>query len=430
MIIELFKQITKIPRCSGTHEPFITFMQDYASKYDYICEVDNANNILCYKSNEVSNICLQSHYDIVCLEDGKIPQIIQDGDILKAKDSTLGTDNGIGCAYMLALMSENKACEFLFTCDEEIGLIGANNITLDIKSPNMLNLDSEAMGEICIGCAGGLDIFASTAKATIKENKKDKDLYEIIVSGFDGGHSGVDINKDIPNAIKVLCEFLILCDDVEILDINGGERINSIPKYAKAIIACNKKPINISSNITINPVDDKSEHFRVLDKNILSFIINMQNGVLKYDEKLDVVIDSINLAIVETTMNDVKISLSARSMENKNLNEIAITNINMLRDKGFEVNVEGKYPAWSPDTNEFTAEVLDVYKNYFSDAKLYAIHAGLECAIFKEKYPHLNIASIGPDIHFPHSNKEQCSISSVNKVYDILKNIINKKEEK
>ena len=428
MIIELFKQITKIPRCSGTHEAFITFIKNYANTYNYICKVDTANNILCYKQDEIPNICLQSHYDIVCLEDGKIPQILQDGDTLYAKDSTLGADNGIGCAYMLALMSENKACEFLFTCDEEIGLIGANNISLNIKSPNMLNLDSEAMGEICIGCAGGLDIFATTSKATIKENKKDKDLYEIIVSGFDGGHSGVDINKNIPNAIKVLCEFLILCDDVEILDINGGERINSIPKYAKAIIACSKKPINISPNITINPVDDKSEHFRVLDSNILSFIINMQNGVLKYDEELDVVIDSINLAIIETTMNDVTISLSARSMKNKNLNEIAITNINMLRSKGFDVNVEGKYPAWSPDTNEFTAKVLEVYKNYFSDAKLYAIHAGLECAIFKEKYPHLKIASIGPDIFFPHSNKEKCSISSVNKVYEILKDIIKNEE--
>jgi dipeptidase D len=427
MIIELFKQITKIPRCSGTHEPFINYIKNYALKYDYICQIDSANNILCYKQNQSPNICLQSHYDIVCLEDGKIPQILQDGDKLYAKDSTLGADNGIGCAYMLALMSENKNCEFLFTCDEEIGLIGANNIQLEIKSPNMLNLDSEAMGEICIGCAGGLDIFASTTKSIIKENKKDKELYEIIVSGFDGGHSGVDINKDIPNAIKVLCEFLILCDDVEILDINGGERINSIPKYAKAIIACSKKPINISPNITINPVDDKSEHFRVLDKNILSFIINMKNGVLKYDKELDVVIDSINLALIKTTMDDVTISLSARSMENKNLNEIAITNINNLRDKGFEVTVEGKYPAWSPDTNEFTNSVLEIYKKYFKDAKLYAIHAGLECAIFKEKYPHLNIASIGPDIHFPHSNKEYCSISSVNKVYDILKDIIKEK---
>ena len=426
MIIEHFKQITKIPRCSGTHEPFINYIKDFSSKYNYKCEVDSANNILCYKDNSTTNICLQSHYDIVCLEDGKIPEILQDGDTLYAKDSTLGADNGIGCAYMLALMSENKTCEFLFTCDEEIGLIGANNITLDIKSPNMLNLDSESMGEICIGCAGGLDIFASTSKSIIKANKKDKELYEIIVSGFDGGHSGVDINKNIPNAIKVLCEFLILCDDVEILDINGGERINSIAKYAKAIIACNKKPINISPNITINPVDDKSEHFRVLDKNILSFIINMQNGVLKFDEELDVVIDSINLAIVETTMDDVKISLSARSMNNQNLNEIAIKNINMLKQKGFNVDVQGKYPAWSPDTNEFTNSVLETYKEYFKDATLYAIHAGLECAIFKEKYPHLKIASIGPDIHFPHSNKEKCSIKSVNKVYEILKDIINK----
>ena len=427
MIIELFKQITKIPRCSGTHLPFIDFMKDISSKYDYICEVDIANNILCYKPNSNSKICLQSHYDIVCLKDNTVPEIIIENNIIKAKNSTLGADNGIGCAYMIALMSNGYDCEYLFTCDEEIGLIGANNIELNIKSQNMLNLDSESMGEVCIGCAGGIDIFASTKKSELIQNTKNKNLYEIEVSTNIGGHSGVEIHKNIPNAIKILVDVFSNIEDIDLLDINGGERINSIPKYAKAIVSSKE---NITSNnkyVNITKIDTPSEHYKILDKDIITFISNMKNGVLQFDDKLDVVIDSINLALINTSIDDVKISISARSMDNNNLNNIAIKTINDLQKLLFEVYADGKYPAWKPDTNEFTNDVVKTYQKYFKDATLYAIHAGLECAIFKEKYPHLNIASIGPDIFSPHSNAEHCDISSVNKVYEILEDIIKTK---
>ena len=426
MIIELFKQITKIPRCSGTHEPFITYMYNFSKKYNYICKIDNANNILCYKKNSKSTICLQSHYDIVCLKENTIPKIYEKDNFLYAKDSTLGADNGIGCAYMLALMSQNKDCEYLFTCDEEIGLIGANNISLDIKSPNMLNLDSEKMGEVCIGCAGGIDIFANTKKSELLKNTNNKILYEIEISGLDGGHSGVDINKNIPNAFKLLSETINTFDDVELLDINGGERINSIPKYAKAIILSTTKKYESKKYTKISKIDDACEHYKALDKNILHFISNLKNGVLKYDQKLDVVIDSINLALITTSTNGVDITLSARSMDNNNLSLISSKTIKDLKDLSFNTSTQGKYPAWKPNTNEFTDIVLKKYKKYFDNSSLYAIHAGLECAIFKQKFPFLNIASIGPDINFPHSNRENCDINSVNKVFEILKEIIKK----
>jgi len=424
MIIELFKQITQIPRCSGTHEPFINFIKEYSLKYNYICNIDNANNILCYKKNTNSQICLQAHYDIVCLEDGKIPQIYTKDDFLMAKDSTLGADNGIGCAYMLALMQENIDCEYLFTCDEEIGLIGANNINLNINSPSMLNLDSEEMGEVCIGCAGGVDIFANINNSKLVQNSSNKILYEVEVSGLAGGHSGVDINKNIPNAFKILINCLDNYKDIDLIDINGGERINSIPKYAKAIVGSKNQIKSDNEFVKITKIDSISEHYKVLPSSILKFISNLQNGVLKYDENLDVVIDSINIAIIKTNINDVKISLSARSMDNDNLNEINTKVSNDLKNLGFEVKSDGKYPAWKPDTNEFTNIVLQKYKKHFKNTSLYAIHAGLECAIFKDKYPHLNIASIGPNIYFPHSNREKCDIKSVYKVYEILKDII------
>jgi dipeptidase D len=422
--IELFKQITKIPRCSGNHQPFIDFLIDFSKQHNYICKVDNANNILCYKENQTPIICLQSHYDIVCLEDGKIPKIIEIDGYLKAKDSTLGADNGMGCAYMLALMEENTNGEFLFTCDEEIGLIGANNIEHNLKSKYMLNLDSEDEGEICIGCAGGVDIFVTNNHGEYLKNKDLKDMYEISIDNLDGGHSGVDIDKNIPNALKLLVKTIKECDG-DLLDISGGERINSIPKRAKAIIVTDKEPIKSHENMIIEKIEQKTIHYKKLDENIIKFIYTFANGVRGYDKELDVVLNSINLAIIENTINGVKISLSARSMDNEELKTLKDETISLLENHGFEVTTDGKYPAWKPTQSNFTTKVLDIYKKEVDSVSLNAVHAGLECAIFKNKYPNMEICSIGPNIYFPHSTKEECEISSAIKLYNIVKNIIN-----
>ncbi len=239
-IIEIFKEITNILRCSGTHEPFINYMKEYALKYDFLCLVDKYNNILCKKKTSKAKLSFQSHYDIVCLSDNCVPIIIQEEDLLKAQDSTLGSDNGMGCAYMLYLMSQGYDCEYLFTSDEEIGLIGANNLELTLDAQYMLNLDSEEEGKICIGCAGGVDIFGKNFNKKIIANSENLDLYEITISNLQGGHSGVDIDKNIPNALKLLAKTIKECEG-KLLDINGGERINSIPANAKAIIVAKQK---------------------------------------------------------------------------------------------------------------------------------------------------------------------------------------------
>lgn len=422
-IIEIFKEITKIPRCSGTHEPFIEFLKNYSAKYNYICKIDKANNILCYQKDKKANICLQSHYDIVCLSDGVIPEVLEEDGFLVAKNSTLGADNGIGCAYMLTLMSEEKNCEFLFTCDEEIGLIGANNIEHKLTSKYMLNLDSEEQGEICIGCAGGVDIFAVNSNSTYKPNDENKELYEIEVSGLDGGHSGVDIDKNIPNAIKLLVNTIKECNG-ELLHINGGERINSIPKYAKAIIVSNQEPKSNSNFIKIEKLDTPTAHYKSLDNNILDFLYTFSDGVRGYDKELEVVQTSINLAIVECSIDGIKISLSARSMENEKLAIIKNETITLLNHFGFKTSTDGKYPAWKPHTNELISSVLKIYKSHEPQAALSAIHAGLECAIFKDRYPDIQVCSIGPNIYFPHSFREKCEISSAFKLYDITKEIV------
>ncbi len=421
-IIDIFKEITTIPRCSGTHEPFINYMKDLSEELGYLCLVDEYNNILCKKENSNAKLVFQSHYDIVCLSDNCVPQILQEEDLLKATDSTLGSDNGIGCSYMIALMCENYDGEFLFTSDEEIGLIGANNLSLPLNASYMLNLDSEEEGEICIGCAGGVDIFGTNSNKQIIPNIDKLDLYEITIGKLQGGHSGVDIDKNIPNGIKLIAKTIKECDG-KLLDINGGERINSIPVNVKAIIASKSTPIASHENMKIEKIDTKSEHLNVYDDKIIDFIYDFQNGVRAMNDELRVVQNSINLAIIKTGIDEIKIELSARSMDNTELKNLKDETIKMLENYNFSVETNGKYPAWKPDINEFTSKVLEIYKEFNSEASLEAIHAGLECAIFKDKYPHIKVASIGPTINFPHSKKEQVSIKSVENVYKIVKKI-------
>lgn len=421
-IIEIFKTITAIQRCSGTHQPFINHMKEVSKKFGYLCLVDETNNILCKKENSTALLAFQSHYDIVCLSDNCVPQIVQNGDILSAEDSTLGSDNGIGCSYMIALMSEGYDGEFLFTSDEEIGLIGANNLALPLNASYMLNLDSEEEGEICIGCAGGVDIFGTNSNKKIVPNTDNLDLYEITIGKLQGGHSGVDIDKNIPNGIKLLAKTIKECNG-KLLDINGGERINSIPVNVKAIIASSTNPISSHENMKIEKIAAKSEHLNIYDDKIIDFIYNFQNGVRAKNEELNVVQTSINLAIIKTGIDEIKIELSGRSMDNDDLKNLKDETIQMLKDYNFEVTTNGKYPAWKPDINEFTSKVLEIYKEFNKKASLEAIHAGLECAIFKDKYPLIKVASIGPTINFPHSRKEQVSIKSVENVYKIVKKI-------
>ena len=421
-IIDIFKEITAIPRCSGTHEPFIKYMQNLSTKLGYICLVDDYKNILCKKENSTAKLAFQSHYDIVCLSDNCVPQIVQNDDILSAVDSTLGSDNGIGCSYMIALMYENYDGEFLFTSDEEIGLIGANNLQLPLNAPYMLNLDSEEEGEICIGCAGGVDIFGENSNKKIIPNIDNLDLYEISISKLQGGHSGVDIDKNIPNGIKLIAQTIKECDG-KVLDINGGERINSIPVNVKAIIASKSTPVASHENMIIEKIDTKSEHLNIFDEKIIDFIYDFENGVRAMNEELKVVQNSINLAIIKTGIDGIKIELSARSMDNVELNNLKNETVKMLENYNFKVTTNGKYPAWKPDINEFTSKVLEIYKKFNKNASLEAIHAGLECAIFKDKYSHIKVASIGPTIKFPHSRKEQVSIKSVENVYKVIKEI-------
>jgi len=234
-IIKHFQTLTQIPHCSREADKLLNFLVAFAKERNYAVEVDEVKNILISKGSPI--LCLQAHYDMVCM--GKAPTIetYEEDGWMKAKDSSLGADNGMAIAMMMRLMDEGQELEFLLTSDEEIGLIGANEVAFDLKSKAMLNLDSEDEAEVYIGCAGGADITASNQDMYV-EGKGD--CYEVAVKGLVGGHSGVDIDKGIPSAIKVLGEYIFNNNITQLASIYAGERRNSIPANAIAIVRSEK----------------------------------------------------------------------------------------------------------------------------------------------------------------------------------------------
>jgi len=417
-IIEHFKTLTQIPHCSKEADALLDFLVAFAKERAYEVEVDAVKNIFISKGEPT--LCLQAHYDMVCM--GRAPEIetyVEEG-WMKAKDSSLGADNGMAIAMMMQLMDEGKDLEFLLTSDEEIGLIGANEVAFDLKSKYMLNLDSEDEAEVYIGCAGGADITAFKQDSYIEG---EGECYEVAVKGLVGGHSGVDIDKGIPSAIKVLGEYLHDNKVTQLTSIYAGERRNSIPANAVAIIR-SEKVLEDRGDVTVRLLKEMPE---VLSQGaeVIELIHEFKHGVRARNAELGIPDVSINLAIIATDeKGGLSIETSARAMAAKALEALTAETVDLFEAYGFSVKVEDKYPAWKPDVSAFTELVSNEMKKVFGKSKLMAIHAGLECGVIAEKYPEMKFASIGPTIRYPHSTREMVHIESVGRTYEVLKAVI------
>jgi dipeptidase D len=415
-ILQHFKTICDIPHCSNEADKLKDFLVNFATQRGYEVIVDNKKNILARKGLPI--LALQAHYDMVCV--GKAPNIelIEESGFLSAKDSSLGADNGIAVAMMMSLMDEQVDCEFIFTSDEEIGLIGAGALKYDLKSKFMLNLDSEDEAEVYIGCAGGVDI---KAVREFESTSYSGNFYEINISGLAGGHSGVEIHKDIPNAIKLFGEFL-KDKPAKIAYLKGGERINSIPTTLRAIVCC-QKHISGIGKIDVRRFDGR---FDLLEnsQDILDVINGFENGVLRFNDELNIPDRSINLALIDLSDGVLTIEASARAMDKKGLKKVKKIAKEHFKKYGFEVKTDGKYPAWKPEKNQFSQIVCDATKKVFGKCEYKAIHAGLECAIISDLYPDIKIASIGPNITSPHSIHEKVDLNSVERVYKVVKEVV------
>ena len=416
-IIDHFISLTKVPHCSQNSESLERYLTSFAKSRGYEVEVDKVKNILIKKGTP--KLALQAHYDMVCM--GKAPKIktyIKDGWMF-AEESSLGADNGIPVAMMMQLMDEGAELEFILTADEEIGLVGASDIELDLSSKYMLNIDFEDEGIVCIGCAGGADLIATKS---FEEAEAYRYNYEVSVLGLEGGHSGVEIHKNIPNAIKILADYL-KDKELYIASCSGGERRNSIPANVVMQLS-SKEPLEGNHWVNVKKIESIEKVYQSDD--FLNLLNDFKHGIERFNSEFDLVDISINLALVSFENGKVRIECSSRAMDADGLEGVNKTTEQLFEKYGFESSIEYKYPAWKPEINEFTSLVNDSMINVFGASKYEAIHAGLECGVLLERYPTIKFASIGPTIVSPHSTHEKVKLDSVEKIFEVVQRVISR----
>jgi dipeptidase D len=424
-ILKHFEAIRRIPHCSREAEALRGYLEHFGRTCGYDVLTDAAGNLLMRKGSP--GLCLQAHYDMVCV--GRAPEIetVEIGGWLQAKESSLGADNGMAVAMMMALMEDGEELEFLLTADEEVGLVGAKALEFELCSRRLLNLDTEEAGEVYIGCAGGVDLVAEKWCA-VTVTQDDRPLWRVKLSGFPGGHSGVDIDKGIPNAIKELAGCLLEREGLVLVDFQGGERRNSIPSSAEALV-CYKGEWPEREHLTAERIDDEGKRGIPADSHrLLQLLAAAPHGVVSINEELDIPDSSLNLAIVKLGGGECRIDYSLRAMSGNVLEELAVRTETILERYGFSVRREDAYPAWRPDIDDFSRLVRRELEAEFGHSGFRAIHAGLECGILKEKYPGVKMASIGPTIEYPHSTGERAELASVERTFRALKRIIQRVE--
>lgn len=471
LVFEYFSQINKVPRPSKKEEKIIAFLQDFAKTNSLECATDEAGNVLIKKPatpgmEDKPTVVLQSHMDMVCekssdrvidFENDPIETYI-DGEWMRAKGTTLGADDGIGVAIEMALLTDNSVehgpLECLFTRDEETGLTGAFELKPGFFSGKyLLNLDSEDEGEIFVGCAGGAntDITLALQKEPLK---KSFFPLHISIDKLRGGHSGDDINKHRANAIKTLARFIYMemqKYDLRLIDLQGGNLHNAIPRQAEAIIAVpfdKKEDVRVDFNIFASEFeaeysDEKSVQFFLESctgveeciipsqaQQIINAIMAVHNGVYEMSIDLPGLVEtSSNLASVHFIDGELRIVTSQRSSIGSQRIAMSHTVAAPFQMIGATVKTGDGYPGWKPNPDSKVLKVaVETYKQLFGkEPKVKAIHAGLECGLFSEKYPGLDMISFGPTLRGVHSPDEALLIPTVDMVWrhiiEILKNI-------
>ncbi len=467
-----FEEICKIPRPSKKEEKIAAYLVDFGKKHNLETIVDKTGNVIIRKPaakgmENLKSVVLQSHIDMVCEKNSDIvhdfdkdpiqPVIV--GEWIKAKGTTLGADDGIGIAAQLAILESTDIphgpIECLFTVDEETGLTGAFGLDPTIlKSSILLNLDSEDEGEIFIGCAGGMDTVI-TLPCVMEKVNSDYKGFKVKVSGLKGGHSGDDINKGLGNANKILNRLLWESANLfglKVASFNAGNLRNAIAREGEAIVAVNnaisgefkdyakkyndiiRTEFNITEpDLKVEVIEDKlpdSVMSADTQNKLLNSLYACPHGVIAMSASIPNFVEtSTNLASVRTKENSIEITTSQRSsVESAKVSvaDMVASVFNLAGGKS--VHGEG-YPGWTPNPQ---SEILEVAKNIYlqlfgAAPKVLAIHAGLECGLIGEKYPHMDMISYGPTIKGAHSPDERLNIETAKKFWDftleILKNI-------
>ncbi|MEE1092251.1 MAG: aminoacyl-histidine dipeptidase [Prevotella sp.] len=472
-VFEHFSKINAIPRPSKHEEQMIEYLKEFGRERGLETIVDETGNVKISKPatpgyENRKTVILQSHMDMVCeklvdvdIDFTKDPiETYVDGEWLKAKGTTLGADDGIGCAMQLALLDsddiEHGPIECVFTKDEETGLTGAIGMKSDFMTGAMLiNLDSEDEGQFFVSCAGGM---TTKAEFIFDREAVSQEYFFMKASlkGLKGGHSGDDINKKLANGIKILSRFLYKCQekyDLRLVSFDAGRMHNAIPRDGMVVFAVPsavKENVRVDWNIFTSEVEDEfhttenlmefrlesTDSDKALPQHVSIKLIQalqaVDNGVYSMcqDEAISWLVEtSSNVASVKTEDKSITIVASQRSCVMSNLENMANTVKAVFQLAGAQVSQSDGYPAWKMNPNsQLTDIVVETYKRIFGkEPKVLGIHAGLECGLFSERYPNLDMVSMGPTLRGVHSPDERLLIPTVQMVWDhlmeILKNI-------
>jgi dipeptidase D len=459
-----FLGLSAIPRASKQEARAARWVADQARALACEVEQDAAGNVLVRKAaapgrDDRPALALQAHVDMVCEKNEGTRHdfavdpiaVYRDGEVLRARGTTLGADNGIGVAAALALLAakdvRHPALEVLITVDEETGLTGANALRPGwLRAPRLLNLDSEEEGELTIGCAGGVDTVA-TRRVSFAAPSAGRKALRLKVSGLRGGHSGIDIASGRGNAIRVLGQVLdavVAAHSLEVANLRGGNKRNAIPREASAVLTvAPEREAALAADVArlagewklalgafepnLAIALEPSQVERVLAPDdvraAVGLLVAGPHGVEAMSPDMPgLVLTSTNLGIVETKGDTVEVSFLTRSALESSKRALAARVAASARLAGFEPASSNGYPGWNPEPGSALVRLVDaVHRETVGRPMVVkAIHAGLECGIIGEKYPGMEMASIGPSMWDVHTPDEKVSIGSVGRFWRLL----------
>ena len=464
-----FADLNAIPRPSKKEEQVIEFMMNFGKNLHLETFTDSMGNVIIKKPatknfEDRKTIVLQSHLDMVHqknsstifdFENEGINMFIE-GDWVTADGTTLGADNGMGVAAIMAVLSskeiQHPTIEALFTIDEETGMTGAMGLKPGLlEGEILLNLDTEEDDEIGMGCAGGVDITA-TRKYSEELTPDNAKGFSITVKGLNGGHSGMDIHKGLGNANKIMNRLLFegfTKFGLRISEINGGSLRNAIPRESKAIVSIDAVSMEIflkeiqqlitrikNEFLTVEPnliieIQKVTTPEKVMEvgvqENFTKAIYTSLNGVYRMSPTISGLVEtSNNIARVIAKEGLIKINCLTRSSSDSSKQDLTNSLKSAFELAGFDIEVSGEYPGWQPNIH---SKILEVVSNIYEElhgkkARIAACHAGLECGILGQNYPTMDMVSFGPTILGAHSPDEKVSISSTQKFWNFLQEIL------
>lgn len=465
-ILKWFEEITKIPRCSKQEEKIREWLTGWAKENNFPFDTDNVGNIVIRVPGSAgmenaSTVVLQGHVDMVCEKTPdsdhdftKDPiKLVYEGEWLTADKTTLGADNGIAIAMAITLALDKEVkhppLELLFTVDEETGLTGASALEADfIEGKILINVDSEDEGYFTVGCAGGINTYLSFPMeySDVPSNYK---AFKLTAGGMKGGHSGIDIDKEKANAIRVLGrslhELKSLCD-LRIADVSGGTAHNAIPRDASAEIMipdadadrCRDRLSSMEKTFKTEFSNTDPELFLKLEQaeetphkvmtpectqKVAEVLISVPHGVDAMSTDIKGLVEtSNNFANVRIEDGVMKILTSQRSSLVSRLNALTQRIESLARLAGGEAKSGDGYPPWQPNMDSpLLKKSVDLYKSLFNkEPVVEVIHAGLECGIIGDKKAGMDMISLGPTIKYPHSPDEKINVSTIGKVWDFM----------